>query len=91
MVKIDILGLLTVFSDLWSDTKRYPSVKALDTNMTTKWNNNFDPGFIQSADFGSWNVFKYAHISWDNGSFAYLNMLFQRTCNTKNNCLIVSN
>ena len=45
--------------------------------MSTKWNRNFDPGFIQFLDLCSGNVCKLVHILLDNASFAYLNIQFR--------------
>ena len=50
--------------------------------MSTKWNKNFEPGFIQCLDLCSGNVCKLEHIKLDSASFAYLNIQFQKTHDT---------
>ncbi len=64
--------LLTIFWFMaWLKEKsKIPSVKTLNSNISTKLNKNVD--FIQCSD-----LFKLVHIYLDNASFAYLT--FQKT------------
>lgn len=57
-------------------------------NKSTKWNMNFRPGFIQCSDFCS--VCKTVHIYFNNASFAYLNITFQKTFNAKKKKVLMS-
>ncbi len=53
--------LLIIFSDLLNKkTSKITSVKTI--NMSTKWNEDFKPGFIQHSDFCLGNVCKLENI-----------------------------
>ncbi len=40
----------TVFSDLgYKKRSKFPSVNAFDSSLPTKWNWNFEPGFIRCS------------------------------------------
>jgi len=71
--------LLTVFSDLWSDKKRYQ--KTFNVNMSTELNKNFKPALsnVQISVLVQISTCNYL----DDASFTYLNIIFQKTRNTK--------